>query len=136
MSTVVRCLLAVTIGLSLSTVSCKTGKKSAGSKKQPQGTAREAVLHLMDAFAANDCDAVKRLVGGDILTKVNKHGCQQTFQSARSSGLRLVRIVSSKPDGRDPNAHLVKAILQSRGKQTTHLMRVVNVKGTWRVVIF
>lgn len=121
--------------MALATVGCKQPERSA-KPKTPKQNPDEVVVQLMDAIDARDCKTIKSLVGGKIAEHLKKAGCKKTFLDAQSVGFKLLRVVSSKPDGRDPKAHLVRLIILSKKKRTKRIARVENIDGAWKVVRF
>ena len=108
----------------------KDSSKSSSTEAVPAGAPEAAVKRYFAAIKAKDCGELKAVAAGTVAANIDKVGCAKVFDDADHHKLRLIKIVSTVPAGRDPKARLVKIHLFAKTDRFL-TVRVVPKDGRW-----
>lgn len=103
----------------------------AACSSSPPGQPADAVKRFFQALEAGDCSAATGTLSQAYRAELNKKNlpCDEYIETWR--GFQLERVIETQVDGRNENAHLVRAHI--RGRQTDSIIRVEAEAGQWRI---
>jgi hypothetical protein len=94
-----------------------------------EAAARAVVTRLFTAAVALDCDAVMHELGPTLRARFESAGCEESLEDFRAHPLE--QIVSVAPDGRSPDAMLVRVRLS--GQRTESVVRLRRAGDAWQI---
>lgn len=91
--------------------------------------AAHAVERYFAAVAAKDCASLMAL------TPPSSDGttCEAIIESFEHRGARLIAVLGSEPDGRDPRVTIVRTRVAFRGREGDWLVRAEPRDGQWKL---
>lgn len=104
-------------------------------RREPAGAPEAPVRAFFAAVAAARCQAMLEEAGGGLAEHLRRDDCRGFLEETRRrGGLELVRVDGVTPDGREPRARLVRAVLRTGGHDKEVVLRVEPAGGRWRLV--
>lgn len=103
----------------------------AACSSSPPGQPADAVKRFFQAVEAGDCNAAMATLSRAYRTELQAKQlpCDEYIETWRRS--RLERVIETRIDGRNQEAHLVRTHI--RGRQTDSIIRVEAEDGQWRI---
>lgn len=127
---VVRSLLLVLVVTATGCSRCggTAPPRPAGSTEADKAAAAQAVERYYAAVSSGDCATVASI----LQKQIDRARCAELQEAAEHHPMSLVKIIEIKPDGRDTNVALVRAIIRKK-TDAEALLQVERTPKGWRL---